>query len=359
MAAMVLVNAPAVGTPSVYPAVAHASWNGWTFADTIFPTFIFVVGVSMALGRRPASATTWNWVRLVRRTALLFVLGLVVNAAPGLIAGQPFLTAVTHLRIMGVLQRIALAGLLTALASRAARPPALAALSAALLAAYGLILVLLPVPGVGAGHLTPWANPGAWVDRTVLGSAHMYHSGRFGYDPEGLLGTLPATATCLLGYCAGTVLRRRTPRDVALLGLGGMALTAIGLGVGTVMPINKRLWTPSYALLMAGLSLLMLVITKLVCDRTVGRAATWPLRVLGANAIIFYLASELVADVLQRYPAAHIGRYPVPAAQLLWAHTLNPAFGADGGSLAYGLILLTAIWVPLAVMYRRKWFIRL
>jgi len=183
VAAMVIVNNPAVGAPYVYRQMTHAPWDGWTFADTIFPAFLFMVGASLALGRRPALA------RMARRVVVLVGLGLVVNAAPLLLAQGFHASVLAKLRLPGVLQRIALAEALAVVVVTWVRPRWQPVAGAVLLLASWLLLTKVSVPGIGAGHLTPTGNLEGWVDRTVFGTAHLYRSGTVGYDPEGLPST--------------------------------------------------------------------------------------------------------------------------------------------------------------------------
>ncbi|HET9733161.1 MAG TPA: heparan-alpha-glucosaminide N-acetyltransferase domain-containing protein [Acidimicrobiales bacterium] len=353
IAGMVLVNSPAPGTPAVFGALAHSEWNGWTFADTVFPAFVFVVGVSLALSSGKAVSTA----RLARRALGLFMLGLVVNAAPDLIGGTAPAAALSHLRVMGVLQRIALAYLVTVLVVRL--PRRWQVLSAVgLLVGYGLFLTLTPVPGIGAGHLTPWGNPAGWLDRSVIGPTHMYHGGRFGYDPEGLAGTLPTAVTCLAGYWAGTALKRRRPiRTAAVMAAAGGLAVAAGGWLSAVVPVNKRLWTPSFVLLMAGVALLVTAAAHVACDTSnrAGRGLLAPLRVLGTNPLVVYVGSELTADVLSDLRL----HSRVPAAEFLYQHHLAPLFGPLGGSAAYGALILVSWWLVAWGLHRAGWYLRL
>ena len=364
IAAMVLVNDPAMGPPYLYHQLTHSPWNGWTFADTIFPAFLFMVGVALpfSLSRRMDSRTPRRdaVVRIARRVALLFLLGLLVNGFP-LLLGQGH-GVLGSLRIPGVLQRIAIAYLIAAVAVLYLRPRYQVVLAAALLLGYWAALEWVSVPGYGAGVLTAHGNLAAWVDRAVFGRAHMYGSGGPGYDPEGLLGSVAAAAGVLFGNWAGLLMRARRPRGLTASVLATAAVGAVGLGVlwSRVLPINKRMWTPSYILLMTGLSLGALAVCHLVFDggnRWTGRLGL-PLRVLGANAVVIYVGSELTGAALAHYHHAVPGIPDAPIPFWIWSRYLISPFGTLGGALAYAGAILFVWWLVLAVLYWRRWFLR-
>jgi predicted acyltransferase len=350
VAAMVIVNNPAVGAPYVYTQLRHAAWDGWTFADTIFPAFLFMVGASLALsGRRPTLSRT------VRRVVVLVALGLLVNAAPLLFARGLRASVLADLRLPGVLQRIALSEALAvavlAVTPRRWQLPA----AAALLAVAWLVLTKVAVPGRGAGHLTPALNIEGWVDRRVFGAAHLYRSGTVGYDPEGLVGTVAATANVLIGYWAGRCLRS----SAWLLAIIGTLAVTAGTLWGRVLPINKRLSTPSYALVMAGIGLCVLAVLHAAFDRP-GRlrhAAVLPWRVLGANALVVYVGSELTGAALSTYHHPLAGR-PASLSLWMWGAWLRPHVGARLATVAFGALVLVVWWVVASILYRRHVFIR-
>ncbi|HEX5268666.1 MAG TPA: DUF5009 domain-containing protein [Acidimicrobiales bacterium] len=364
IAAMVLVNDPAMGPPYLYHQLTHSPWNGWTFADTIFPAFLFMVGVAMPFslarhldGRAPKRSAL---LRIGRRVLLLVALGLLVNGFP-LLLGDGH-SVLGTLRLPGVLQRIAIAYLVAAVAVLFLRPRHQAVLAAALLVGYWAALRWAPVPGYGAGSLTPHGNLAAWVDRTVFGRDHMYGGGVPGYDPEGLLGSVVAAAGVLFGNWAGMLLRARHPRrfTVAVLLTAAVGASGAGLLWSHDVPINKRMWTPSYVLLMTGLCLAALALCHVVFDRRsrVAGAAGLPFRVLGANAVVVYFGSELSAAALAHYHHAVKGIPDAPIPFWIWLRYLTAPFGTTGGALAYAGAVLLLWWIGLAVLYRRRWFLR-
>lgn len=361
---MVLVNDPAMGPPYLFHQLTHSPWDGWTFADTIFPAFLFMVGVALPFslaryldGRSPKRAAL---VRIGRRVVILFALGLLVNGFP-LLLGQGH-SVLGHLRVPGVLQRIAIAYLVASVAVLYLRPRYQAVLAAVLLVGYWAALRWAPVPGHGAGVLTPHGNLAAWVDRSLFGPAHMYGSGAPGYDPEGLLGSVVAAAGVLAGHWAGLLMRARRPRSYTLSVLATATLAAVATGLlwSHSVPINKRMWTPSYVLFMTGLCLAALALCHLVFDRdnrAVGVVGL-PLRVLGANAVVIYVGSELSAAALAHYHHAVRGITDAPIPFWVWLRYLTPHFGNTGGALVYAGVILLIWWVVLSVMYQRRWFLR-
>lgn len=364
IAAMVLVNDPATGPPFLYHQLTHSPWNGWTFADVIFPAFLFMVGVSMAfsLGGRAAPGAPRRSVllRVARRVVLLVALGLLVNGFPLLLGGAG--SVLGHLRVMGVLQRIAVAYLIAALVVLFLRIEAQVAVALVLLLGYWALLRWVPVPGHGPGVLTPTGNLAGWVDRTVFGAAHMYGGGRPGYDPEGLLGCLPAAAGVLIGYWAGLFVRSGLAQrvKVASLAAAGLLMLALGEGWSHALPVNKRMWTSSFVVLMSGWAVLGLAVCHAVFDHDsrLARGSSLPLRVLGANAIAIYVGSELSAAALAHLHHLSNGDPAAPVPFWIWHDHLAGLFGAPAGALVYACALLVAWWLVLGVMYRLSWYLR-
>src|SRR5690349_5400111 len=273
IAAMILVSTPGTWA-AVYPALDHAAWNGWTPTDLVFPFLLFALGaaVPFALGNRRDDGRS-PWIHVARRTLILAALGLILNA----IEAPPTMTAATF-RIPGVLQRIAIVYAVTAIVAGALSRRAQAALTAALLLGYWLALTSVPVPGVGAGVLTAAGNLASFVDRAIFGRHMLYAT----FDPEGLLSTVPAVATALLGVLAGASIRGRKGAAPSLwLFAAGVASMAAGLLWGRVFPINKNLWTSSFALFSAGLSAQALAVFHWLFDARPQHAAARPLVAFG------------------------------------------------------------------------------
>jgi predicted acyltransferase len=343
---MILVNNPGTWS-AVYPPLLHAEWSGWTYTDTIFPFFLFVSGAAMALslGRRAAEgASRAQLLRHVAvRAAFLVAIGLALNFVGALAFHR------AHLRFPGVLQRIGVCALAAGAVYLLGGARGSAWAAGVLLAGYW--------PLLGSGPLDPESNLAARVDRAVFGA----HTWKPTFDPEGLLSTLPAIATMLLGVLAGEPLRRAerdAPRRLVLAGAGA---AAAGLLWGRVFPINKTLWTSSYALLMSGLAAVVLGALVEVVDRRGIRGWAAPLLWLGRNAIAAFTASTLGAIALIAIrvddPAAPGGN------RSLWSAIYRSVFDrfADPrlGSLLFALSYL-ALWTAVfGVLHRKRIYIKL
>jgi predicted acyltransferase len=352
IAGMILVNNPGDWS-HVYPPLRHAAWHGWTPTDLVFPSFLFIVGVAipLALGKRLARGDGDAAVvrKILWRSAVIFAIGLFLNAFP---FDRPLAT----LRIPGVLQRIALCYLVAALIDLKASVRTVILAVVGLLLGYWALLTLVPVPGVGAGDLTRPNNLAAWIDRGVM-PGHIYKSD---YDPEGLLSTLPAVATTLIGVLAGHWLRGPRPIGERVAGL--FAAGAVWMFVGSawdhVFPINKALWTSSFVLWSAGLSLQILGLCAWLIDVLGVRRWALPFLVLGSNAIAAYVLSGIGARALTIVKVAGPDGSPIALKSLLYERGFLSWADPTLASCLWGLSY-AAVWVALmAILYRLKWFIR-
>ena len=342
---MILVNNPGTWS-AVYPQLVHAEWNGWTYTDTIFPFFLFIAGVAMALSfgkRRAAGSAPGALARhLAGRAAAIIGLGLALGLA------SSFAFHKEHMRFPGVLQRIGVCVLAAGTIFLFGGARAAAVSAAVLLLAYWALM--------STGPLDPGDNLAARIDHAVFG----VHTWKPGWDPEGLLSTLPAIATALLGAVAGERLRMdvlapRTIRD--LLAAGAIAAGA-GLLWGRVFPINKSLWTSSYALLTSGLSCMSLAACVWAVDARGWKRWAAPLVWLGRNAIAAFTLSTLGAIALIAIKVSGPDGKP----QSLWTAIDRTVFDrfADPrlGSLLFALAYL-GVWVALCgLLHRKRIFIR-
>ena len=342
IAFMVLVNDG--GDSHNYWPLEHAEWNGWTPTDVVFPSFVWIVGVAITLSLSKrlaagASRQSLMW-QALRRALIIFALGLIVYAAPSFNLGTQ--------RILGVLQRIAICYFAAALIYLTTSLRGQIAWLLGLLAAYWLLMTLVPVPGFGAGHLDVERNFAHYVDSIVLG-AHNYRHTKT-WDPEGIVSTMPAIATALFGILCGHLLKLdKTLRDKVLrmLFLGAALMTA-GYICNIWMPINKKLWTPSFALFMAGLDFALLAAFLWIVDIRGHRGLVKPLVIIGLNPITIYMLSELLSEALDisglHEKIFHAVFTPIASpynASLLWA-------------LAYTGLMYLAAWG----MYKKGWIVR-
>ena len=361
VAGMLVVEQLPVG-PRRHPWLMHAVWNGWTGADLVFPAFLFLAGIGIdELVRRRGRASL---PRSIRRAIALLVLGVLFNAWDG--AGANF----TDARLPGVLQRIGVVslacGLVVVFCRRGIRPVLLVA--AGLLMVYAQLLVHVPL-ACGTGVITPACNVPGHLDIAVFGSAHVYNKGAFGYDPEGLLSTMGALATALIGVAVGRALRAR-PGWLTMLGLCGVAFAcwaATHLGVAGPA-VNKRMWTPAFVSLTAATSIVLLLACQLVADigarqlnpvvRVGSQVVAWPWAALGRNALVVYVGQHVLGAVLAQTPA-HVGGQLTTAAGYLQQHFFGRGwFGLDS-QWTY-VVAMLAFWTAVAAaMHRARWYVTL
>jgi predicted acyltransferase len=355
VAGMLVVNTP--GTwEHVFPPLLHAEWHGWTYTDTIFPFFLFAVGVSIALStasRRERGAARAGLLRhALARAVAIFAIGFAFNVL------SYFLFHRAHVRIPGVLQRIAVCYLAAALVYLFLGARAVLPAAAALLLGYWALLVWAPVPGGDAGRLDPRGSFAASVDRLVLGE----HTWKPGWDPEGPLSTLPAIGTTLFGVAAGELLRAKTSlraKLAALVGIGGLGVT-VGALWGAVFPINKNLWTSSYALFMAGLAALTLAVLLWIVDLRERRAWAAPFRWLGTNALAIFALSlfATLALLWVKLPAAGGGK-PRSLYGAIYRTVFDRFADPRLSSLLFALAFLSVFVAVAGVLYRKRIFVKI
>ena len=358
IAGMILVNDPGDGASSYWP-LRHAHWNGWTPTDLVFPFFLFIVGVAMAfsfssrLGRGAKRSQLMKHVCL--RGIALFAMGMFLN-------GFPDRYQLDHWRVYGVLQRIAICYVITALVELWAGWRAQLAVAVACLAGYWLLMRYVPVPGFGVPtHDVPLLDPDrnlvAWLDRKLL-LGHLYEGTR---DPEGLLSTIPALATCLAGLLTGKWLKTRNSSEIKALGMAAAGLAAVVLGrtFDLWFPINKKLWTSSYVLFTAGLALMGLAVCYWVADVKKHQGAwTKPILVFGKNAIAAYFFSEVLSEVLHAVAVPRSGGGRIQLEELLYSRFFLPFARPANASLAYALVYVAVCWAVMALLYRRNIFLK-
>lgn len=352
IAGMILVNSPGDGRHT-YAPLEHAQWNGWTPTDLVFPFFVFMVGITTAFStasRVSRGATRWDLMRhTFVRAVVIFAFGLGM-AALG-----------THhwadLRWPGVLQRIAIAYAFTSLMALTSGRRSWIVTCIGLLVGYWAIMRFVPVPGIGAGHLDPENNLAAFVDRALV-PGRLY---RRTWDPEGILSTLPAIGTCLLGLLTGDWLRREHEprrRITVLLGAGA-ALTLLGRALDPVFPINKNIWTSSYVLFTAGLAMLLLGACYYLVDVKGWRKWAVPFLVFGTNALAAYVFSEYVEKIVGLIHVNDAGT-SVSLRRFAFQHGFAPlSHDPYVASLYWAMAYVLLCWAVMWVLYRKKIFLKI
>ena len=355
VAVMIIINNSGDGLHT-YRFLAHSSWNGCTLADVVFPCFLFMVGLSSVFSTRSrlSRATPRGVIirQAVTRSITIFALGLAIN-------GFPFFSFHT-LRVFGVLQRIALCYFAVVLFLLFGSRRTMFLWLGSILIGYWVLLRWVPVPGMGTpgstiSFLDPYANMPAWLDRHLLPASHLYHQSF--YDPEGLLSTLPAIASTLIGALSGTwILGKRKPSITARWLL---IATCICLAVGILwshwFPLNKRLWTSSFVLWTGGLGLLAFWFCYWLVDvHQRGRRFAYPAIVFGTNALTAYVFSEFLAILLQVVHRA--------SGQSLQSWLFKP-LGAcissqSNAALVYALIFVGVCFAPPWILYRKQIFLK-
>ena len=347
VAGMILANNPG-DRLHVYAPLRHAAWHGATAADLVFPLFLFLVGASVALAvdREAVAAGRAHGFRLrvFKRVCVLFLLGLAENAWLRL--------SVAELRIPGVLQRIAVVyAVVVWLHVRVRADRTLVAIVVGTLLGYWLLLALAPVPGLGQPSLAREANLEGWLDQLVFGR-HIWKAGTL-WDPEGALSTLPAAALGLVGVLCGRWLRRGGAGALSVAGVGA-AMTALGVVWDAALPLNKSLFTSSFACLAGGVGVTLLAVAHRLLDgaeRPVALVA--PLQALGKNALAVYVAASLAATALRHVtlPAGAGARTSLQAVcfRALFGGWPDPFLA----SLAWGVCFLLLAWIAAALLAAR------
>lgn len=375
IAAMMLVNNP--GTwDHLYTPLEHAPWHGWTFTDTIFPFFLWIVGVAIpfSLGRKVEEGANRSSLVLgiFRRSLILVAIGVALNALTYFLGsflspkhegfGYWMQQLVEHLRYPGVLQRIGVCYLFAGLIFLNTKIRGQIIWTAALLAVYWVLMKCVPVPGYGAGLMEVHGNFSEFIDVMVL-KGHVFRASTT-YDPEGVISTIPAIATTLFGVLAGHLLRcQKTTQaeKTAWLFVGGSLLMFAAQLMTIWMPINKTLWTSSYSVFMAGLAMNVFGVYYWLVD--VKGYKTWakPLAIYGMNAITVFILAGVLGRISVEIKMAD-GKTALKT--YLYEHTFgtlatNHLVAPETASMFWGLIVyMFGLYLVAWFLYRRKWFLR-
>jgi predicted acyltransferase len=348
IAGMILVNDPG-SWEHIYWPLEHAQWSGWTPTDLVFPFFLFIVGVAitLSLGRRVESGgvTRDVYLKIVKRTLIIFAIGLFLNGFPHF--------PLSEWRIPGVLQRIAVCYFFASIIFLNTRVRTQILISIGLLLFYYILVMTVPAPGYAAGDLTKDGSLPSFVDRVVFGK-HVWAQAKV-YDPEGILSTIPAVVTTLIGVLTGTWLRSERSRIEKAAGMfvAGAVLVAIGWAWNAFFPINKALWTSSYVMFTGGLALQFLALCYWLIDIKGYRRWAKPFEIFGLNAIALYVLADLLANFFEliKFGGDSLGG---------WIYNFFGSFLSPiNASLAFAITFVLVCFFFMWLLYRRRIFIKI
>ncbi len=354
---MIMVNNPGTWS-AMYGPLRHADWHGWTPTDLIFPFFLFIVGVAIVYANAGKLSKGISKSELVtsagKRSLILFGLGLFMAAYP-VFTFDPefgFRAGLDKLRIMGVLQRIAVCYFAATIIFLYFKPRAMFIWLFSFVVVYWLAMTFIPVPVHGAGLFDDKINNlAAYIDRAVLGE-HMWVGTGRQWDPEGFLSTFPAISTTLIGVWAGLILRNKEydeTRKVAELMIVGSLLIVLGYVWDWHFPINKGIWSSSYAVFTGGQGMVGLALCYWFVDVKGQKSWTQPFVVYGVNAITVFVMSGLIARTLGIFQVGDVSvqRWIFLTFFDSWLSTIN-------ASLVYSLVWVFAWYLILHLMYRKN-----
>jgi len=374
VAGMLLVNDPGTWS-AIFPPLEHAEWNGWTPTDLIFPFFLFIVGITthLSLSARRARGDDDSAIvkQILRRGLIIYLLGFAmamfpfyqwgaISAIPNATPWDRILFRIEHVRILGVLPRIAIVYVCAGLLTLRTTVRQQIIIIAVLLFSYWFAMTLIPVPGentIGALLLnTHDRNLAAYFDRLILGTSHTW-IGSVTFDPEGPMSTIPAIATAMLGVLAG---RWIGLRDKSLLERisGLFAAGAIGMMVGLMwnwaFPINKNLWTSSYVIFTAGMACVALATVMWIVDYTNVRWWTKPFVVFGVNPIVAFVGSGVMARLIYTLWHVNYQGKSVVIQNAIYQIVFLPWLPPRVASLAFAIAFVLLWYGILLVLYKRN-----
>jgi predicted acyltransferase len=349
IAGMILVNNPG-SWEHIYWPLEHATWHGWTPTDLVFPFFLFIAGIAipLAFGRRVESGGSKRdiYLKIIKRTLIIFAIGLFLNGFPHF--------GLAEYRIPGVLQRIAVCYFFASIIFLNTKVRTQIAITLGLLIFYSLLVKFVPAPGFAAGDLTKEGSLPSFIDRVVFGN-HVWRQAKV-YDPEGLLSTIPAIATTMMGVLTGQWLRTEKTRieKVAGMFVVGAVCVAFGWSWNAFLPINKALWTSSYVLFTGGLAVQFLALCYWVIDIKGYRRWAKPFEVFGLNAIALYVVADIIAASLGEIKVGgetSLGEWIYDRLFASWASPVN-------ASLAFAISFVLVCYVLMWILYRRRIFLK-
>jgi len=355
---MIIVNTPGSGAEAFAP-LQHAGWHGFTPTDLVFPSFLFAVGnaMSFSIDRYRMQGNRTFLSKVIRRTVLIFLLGYLMYWFPFFrldqanhIIGAP----ISHTRIMGVLQRIALCYFFASLLVHFFSTRTVTFISIALLAGYWILLLLF---GDRQQPYSLLGNAGLYLDKFLMGNDHLYHGEGIPFDPEGWLSTLPAIVNVVIGYRAGKYIQRNGKNEstIAHLFLGGSLLIFIALCWDMSFPINKKLWTSSFVLLTSGIDLCIIGALLYLIEIKNRNRERWVrfFEIPGKNPLFIYLLSELMVTVLFMIPVGDESLF-----EAINSSVFQPLAPGPIGSLLFALCYMMFCWFIAWVLDRNRVYVR-
>lgn len=350
VAAMILVNNPG-SWGSIFPPLEHAEWNGCTPTDLVFPFFLFIVGVSMwfSFKRYDHRLTSQSAYKIAKRAFLIFLIGILLTAFPFYNAHPE------KMRILGVLQRIGLAFGFAAFICIGVKDTYHKFIGAFLLLGYWFALVHWG----GDDPYSLTTNLVRKIDLSILGPAHLWKGKDIPFDPEGLLSTIPAIVSVMLGYHSGRLLdKNKGEGGVNLLLVRGLVLIFIGMMWNLVMPINKSLWTSSFVLYTAGLGMCVLGVSIWLIDIKGNKKIVQPFIEFGSNALFVFVASGLLVKSLSRIMILD-GGDKVGLSEYIYSHIYMPLDGAEISSVLYAITWVFLMWIVAHILYKKNIFVKI
>jgi predicted acyltransferase len=345
IAGMILVNTSGNGDYT-YEPLKHAHWHGFTPTDLVFPSFMFIIGVAMRFSFAPTNYTLTPNLRnkILKRVGLLFLVSYLIHNFPYI----DF--SLANMRIPGVLQRLALGFAATAFIVLTLSRKWYLYIAIGLLLGYWMIMWLF-------GNYDETTNAVLYLDRFLLGEKHLYGGQGFPFDPEGILSTLPAIASTLIGYIVGIAIQEAKNKQTLVIKMAawGLALVVVALVWNTVFPINKKLWTSSFVLICAGLD--MIILAPLIWLIDIKKKTNWTyfFKVFGMNSIAAYAISELLAIAMYSIPVTN-GSAKTSLFSWIYWHSFQPIFGNYNGALAFAIAFVLVCWLPIWWMYKKGIF---
>ena len=353
IAAMILVNNPG-SWQHIYAQLEHAPWHGWTFTDTIFPFFLFIVGVSIVFALKnkkdQLALRLQLHKKIIKRFFILLALGF-------LLSGFPYYD-LASIRIPGVLERIAVCYLIVALLYIHFSTRVLIVVTVLLLSGYWALMAWYPVPGIGAGSLERGRNFAAYVDQIFL-SGHMWSATKT-WDPEGIISTLPAIATTLFGVFSGLILTSevKLQKRLSKLFLSGLMMIFLGMLWSQWLPINKNLWTSSYAVFMSGMAMVVLAVLSWWIDIKQLNRLSKPFIIYGMNAITVFVLSGIIGRLLYLLKWESDAGTTITLKTWLYHHFFTPWLSDINASLAYAILWIVLSYLAMYALYKKQIFLK-